>query len=447
MSVKIEKQEKSKVVLEFVVEAAEFDKALDIAFKQNEKNFKLPGFRAGKVPRNVVEKQYGEGVLYEDAFNIAAEQVYSKAIVDNKLDVVSRPEIDVKEIGKGKDLVFTAVVYVKPEAKVKAYKGLKVEKATVKVTAKDVTEEINRVRERSARIESKAKKLADGDIANINFEGFLDGVPFEGGKGEEFDLTIGSNQFIPGFEEQLIGSKAGEEKEINVTFPAEYHSKDLAGKPTVFKVKINDVKVKQLPKLDDEFAKDVSEFETLADYKASVEASLLESKTKLAEREKESKVVDALVEQVEVEIPEAMIETEIDKMMEDFSQNLAAQGFTMDKYLEIINSDADAFRVQFREGAIKDIKFNMALEYIKAKEEINVTDEDIDEKIDELSKQYGKESEGFKNNANVRSYVAKNLKSEKVIAFLVENSKEVAAKKVKDECADEDCGCGHNHKA
>lgn len=446
MSVKIEKQENSKVVLEFVVEAAEFDKALDIAFKNNQKHFKIPGFRAGKVPRNVVEKTYGEGVLYEDAFNIVAEQNYSKAIIDNKLEVVSRPEVDVKEIGKGKDLVFTAVVYIKPEAKIKAYKGLKIEKTVVKVTAKDINAELDKVREKTARIEVKNKKVANGDIANIDFEGFLDGEAFAGGKGEAFDLTIGSGQFIPGFEEQLIGMKASEEKEIEVKFPEEYHSEELAGKMTTFKVKVNEVKVKQLPKLDDEFAKDVSEFETLEEYKKDIEVKLMDSKTKLAEREKEVKVIDALAEQVEVEIPEPMIEAKIDEMMDEFGQNLAAQGFTIDKYLELIGQDETAFRANFRENAIKDIKIGLALDYVKEQEKIEVTDEDIDAKIDELSSQYGKDAEGFKNNANVRAYVNKNLKSEKVIALLIESAKEVAAKKTKkDECKEEDCECGHKH--
>ena len=445
MSVKIEKQENSKVVLEFVVAAAEFDKALDIAFAKNQKHFKIPGFRAGKVPRNVVEKTYGEEVLFEEAFNIAAEQEYTKAIVENKLDIVSRPEIEVKEIGKGKDLVFTAVVYVKPEAKVKAYKGLKIEKASIKVTAKEVTAEMDKVREKVARTEVKNKKIANGDIANIDFEGFLNGVPFAGGKGEGFDLTIGSGQFIPGFEEQLVGLKAEEEKEIEIRFPEEYHSEELAGQLTTFKVKINEVKVKQLPKLDDEFAKDVSEFETLEEYKKDVEAKLLESKQNMAEREKEVKVMDALVEQVETILPEAMIETKIDEMMEEFGQNLASQGFTIEKYLELVNQDEATFRTNFRANAEKDIKIGLALEYIKEQEKIEVSDEEIDAKIEKLSEQYGKEAEGFKNNANVRAYVNKNLKSEKVLAFLVENAKEVAKKAKKDECTDEGCGCGHHH--
>ncbi len=446
MSVKIEKQENSKVVLEFVVEAAEFDKALDVAFKKNQKHFKIPGFRAGKVPRNVVEKTYGEGVLFEDAFNIVAEKEYSKAVVENQLEIVSRPEIDVKKIGQGKDLVFTAVVYVKPEAKVKGYKGLKIEKSVVKVTAKDVNAEIDKAREKVARTEVKNKKIANGDIANIDFEGFLDGVAFAGGKGEAFDLTIGSGQFIPGFEEQLVGSKAGEEKEIEVRFPEEYHSEDLAGKATTFKVKINEVKVKQLPKLDDEFAKDVSEFETLEEYKKDIQEKLTVSKENMAEREKEVKVIDALAEQVEVTLPEAMIEAKIDEMMEEFGQNLGAQGFTIEKYLELVNQDETTFRANFRENAIKDIKIGLALEYIKEQEKIEVTDEEIDAKIEKLSEQYGKEAEGFKNNANVRAYVNKNLKSEKVINFLIENAKEVAKKaKKEDECTDEHCGCGHNH--
>lgn len=423
MSVKVEKKENSKVELEFVVEAAEFNKALDIAFKQNQKHFKVQGFRAGKVPRNVIEKTYGEGVLYEDAFNICAEQVYSKAILENKLEVVSRPEVEIKEIGKDKDLVFTAVVYIKPEVKVKAYKGLSVERPSTKVTAAEVKAEIEKVRERNARIQVVTRKVKKGDITNINFEGFLDGVAFEGGKAEGYDLTIGSGQFIPGFEDQIIGMKTGEEKDLEVTFPEEYHQKDLAGKPVIFKVKVNEVREKKLPTVDDEFAKDVSEFENLEEYKASVEAELVKGKENLADREVEVKVMDALVNNVEVELPAPMVEAEIDRMIEEASANLAQQGITIEQYLEITNSKMEDFREQFREGAVKDLKFTLALEVIRKEEKIEVTDEDIDAKIEYLSAQFGKEAEGFKNNPNVRAYVANNLKNEKVLKFLVENAK------------------------
>ena len=431
MSVKVEKKENSKVELEFVVEAAEFNKALDIAFKQNEKKFKIPGFRAGRVPRAVVEKTYGEGVLYEDAFNIVAEKVFSEAILENKLEVVARPEVEIKEIGKDKDLVFTATVYVKPEVKVKSYKGLSVERPATKVTAAEVKEEIEKVRERNARIENVTRKVKKGDITNIDFEGFKDGVAFEGGKAEGYELTIGSGAFIPGFEDQIIGMKAGEEKDIEVTFPEEYHQQDLAGKPVTFKIKLNEVSEKKLPKVDDEFAKDVSEFDTLEDYKASLEAQLVESKEKLADREVEVKVMDALVENVEVELPEPMIESEMDRMVEEAGANLAQQGLALEQYLEMTKTTKEDFRKQFRDGAVKDLKLTLALEVIRKEEKIEVTDEDIDAKIEYLAAQFGKEADSFKNNANVRAYVANNLKNEKVLTFLVENAKvkKPAAKK------------------
>lgn len=423
MSVKVEKKENSKVELEFVVEAAEFDKALDIAFKQNQKHFKVQGFRAGKVPRNVVEKTYGEGILYEDAFNIVAEKVFSEAVLENKLEVVARPEVEIKEIGKGKDLVFTATVYVKPEVKVKAYKGLSVERPAVKVTAAEVKEEIEKVRERNARIEVVTRKVKKGDIANIDFEGFKDGVAFEGGKAEGYDLEIGSGAFIPGFEEQIIGMKTSEEKDIEVTFPEEYHQKDLAGAPVVFKIKVNQVSEKKLPTVDDEFAKDVSEFDTLEEYKASIEKNLKESKENLADREVEVKVMDALVDNVEVDLPEPMIEDEMNRMVEDAKANLAQQGITLEQYLEITNTKMEDFKNQFRDGAVKNLKITLALEVINKEEKIEVTDEDIDAKIEYLAAQFGKEAESFKNNANVRAYVASNLKNEKVLTFLVENAK------------------------
>ena len=283
MKVKIDKKEKSQVVLEFTMEAKEFSKALDRAFEKNQKHFKVPGFRNGKVPRNVVEKVYGEGVLYESIIEDTVDEEYLKAVKENNLEIVARPELDIKQIGSGKDFVYTITTYVKPEINVKQYKGLEIKKVEAKVAAADVNAEIEKVREKNAVVEEITNRaLKSGDISNIDFEGFCDGVAFEGGKAEKFDLTIGSNQFIPGFEEQLIGMKIGEEREINVKFPEEYHSKDLAGKDSMFKVKLNSIKEKKLAKIDDEFAKDVSEFQTLDEYKKDLKAKLLEAKKKQA---------------------------------------------------------------------------------------------------------------------------------------------------------------------
>ena len=323
MSAKITKKEGSKVELEFVVSKERFNAALDEAFKKNNSKFKVAGFRNGKVPRHVIEKTYGKGVMYDEAFNIVADEEYSKAVVENNLEVVSHPEVDIKEIGKDKDLVFNVVVYVKPEVTVKQYKGLEIEKVNTEVTEDDVRVELDNIRNKNARIITKEDGVVENtNIANIDFEGFLDGVPFEGGKAEKYDLEIGSGAFIPGFEEQLIGMKVGEERDITTTFPENYGNADLAGKTTIFKIKLHEVKKKEIAELDDEFAKDVSEFETLKEYTESVKEKLAAAKANQAKAERETKTVDKLVENTEVEIPEPMVEHEIEHMLREFEQNL-----------------------------------------------------------------------------------------------------------------------------
>ena len=425
MNVKVEKQENSKVVLEFTMPKDEFKKALDKAFVKNAKNFKVPGFRNGKVPRNVVEKYYGEESLYGTVIEDTVDDEFKKAIEEKELEVVSKPELDVKQIGKDQDFIYTVTFFVKPEATVKEYKGLEVEKSDTKVTKKDVENRLNDVRDRNARIVSvEDRALADKDISTIDFEGFVDGVAFEGGKGENFELTIGSGQFIPGFEEQLIGMNIGEEREIKVTFPKEYHAEELAGKEATFKVKLISIKAKILPELDDEFAKDVSEFENLADYKKDIEKKLKQEKEENAQRVKESRVLDKLVENVEVTIPEAMIEDEIEKMVEEFSTNLAYQGLSLEQYCSYMNTTVDNFKANLKPNAEKNVKIQLGLEVIEKMENINVEDKEIDERIDELAKQYGKDSdpESLKSNPNIRHYMAHKLKQDKVIAILVENA-------------------------
>lgn len=423
MGVKIEKQEGSKILMEFNVEGEKFNKALDEAFIKNAKHFKIPGFRSGKVPRNVVEKTYGEGILDEEAFNIVADDEYGKAVEENKLNIVSRPEVDIKQIGKGRDLIFTVVVYVKPEATIDNYKGIKIDKVDTKVTAKDVEEELNKIQSKNARISLKEDgNVENGDITVIDFEGFLDGKPFEGGKAERYELEIGSNSFIPGFEEQLIGMKVGEEKDINTTFPKEYNSKELAGKDTVFKIKLHEIKKKELPKLDDEFAKDVSEFETLEEYKKSVEERLEKSKESAAKADKENKILEKITELVKVDIPEPMIEGKIDNMIEEFKTNLSYQGMTIEQYMQVLNIDDDALRTQFKENALKDIKIGLAMEAINKKEKFEIADEDINKKIEELASQYGQDASALKENDNAREYMKGRLKEEKTIEFLLENS-------------------------
>ena len=420
MSVKITNLEGSKVRLEFVVEKEKFNEAIDEAFKKNSGKFKLPGFRNGKVPRNVIEKTYGEGVMLDEAFNIVAEKEYAKAIEDNKLTVVSHPEIDIKEIGKDKNLEFSIEVYLKPEAKLKEYKGLTIEKASIEVTDDDVKNELENIRAKNARIIQKEDgTVENGDVTVIDFEGFLDGVSFEGGKAEKYELEIGSGAFIPGFEEQLIGMKIGEDKEITTTFPENYGNADLAGKSTIFKIHLHEMKKKELPVLDDEFAKDISEFETLKEYTENVKEKLVKSKEITAKAERETKSIAKLVENVEVEIPEPMIEHEIEHMLGEFEQNLAYQGMNLEQYKQILNIDDAALKAQFRENAIKDIKLRLALELIEKEENIEITDDEINTKIDELSKTYGKDAEPLKKNPNVKQYMTEKLKQEKAMDVVV----------------------------
>lgn len=427
MSGKIAKKEGANIEIEFVVSKEDFNVAIDAAYKKIGKDFKIPGFRNGKVPKDVIEKTYGEAVFYDEAFNIVASEEYVKFLEESKLDVVSRPEvINIDQIEKNKDLTFKLGVSVKPEVEIKGYKEITVSVKAAKVAKEDIDKELESMKEKNARIIPKdSGSVAKGDTANINFEGFKDSVPFEGGKGENYDLEIGSNSFIPGFEDQLIGMKKDEEKEITVTFPKEYGNADLAGKETMFKVKINDIKEKKLPEINDEFAKDFSEFETLEDLKKDLKVKLEKKAEDKFKMDKEQAILDKIVELVKVDIPEAMINTKIDTMLQEFEQNLAQQSITIDKYLEILNTTIDDIKKQFRESAIKDIKLNLAIEFIQNKENITVEENEINEKIEELIKTYGKEkdAEDFKSNPNVHEYLTNQIKQEKTVALLLDNAK------------------------
>lgn len=425
MNVKVDKQENSKVVLEFTMDKETFEKELDRAFHKNAKYFKVPGFRNGKVPRNVVEKVYGEGVLYETVIEDNVDDEYRKAVEDNKLEVVSKPELDVKQIGKGKDLIYTVTLFVKPEATVKKYKGLEVKKIDSKVSKKEVDAAIESDRQKNARVVSvDDRDLQKDDISTIDFEGFVDGVAFEGGKAENFELTIGSGQFIPGFEDQLIGMKIGEEREINVTFPKEYHAENLAGKPAMFKVKLISIKSKILPELDDEFAKDVSEFETLADYRKDVEKKVKKQKEESAKNQKEIAVIDKLVENTEVVIPESMIDDEVESMSNQFASNLAYQGLDLKTYCMYMNTTEEEFKKNLRPEAEKNVKLKLALDAIEKLEEIKVEAKEIDEKIDELKKQYGSENtnDDLNKNENVRHYMEEKIKQDKLMKIIVDSA-------------------------
>lgn len=425
MNVKVDKQENSKVVLEFTMDKETFEKELDKAFHKNAKYFKVPGFRNGKVPRNVVEKVYGEGVLYETVIEDNVDDEYRKAVEDNKLEVVSKPELDVKQIGKGKDLIYTVTLFVKPEVTVKKYKGLEVKKIDSKVSKKEVDAAIESDRQKNARIVSvDDRDLQKDDISTIDFEGFVDGVAFEGGKAENFELTIGSGQFIPGFEDQLIGMKIGEEREINVTFPKEYHAENLAGKPAMFKVKLISIKSKILPELDDEFAKDVSEFETLADYRKDVEKKVKKQKEESAKNQKEIAVIDKLVENTEVVIPESMIDDEVESMSNQFASNLAYQGLDLKTYCMYMNTTEEEFKKNLRPEAEKNVKLKLALDAIEKLEEIKVEAKEIDEKIDELKKQYGSENtnDDLNKNESVRHYMEEKIKQDKLMKIIVDSA-------------------------
>ncbi len=425
MNVKVDKQEKSQLLLKFTMDKETFEKELDKAFHKNAKYFKVPGFRNGKVPRNVVEKVYGEGVLYETVIEDNVDDEYRKAVEDNKLEVVSKPELDVKQIGKGKDLIYTVTLFVKPEATVKKYKGLEVKKIDSKVSKKEVDAAIESDRQKNARVVSvDDRDLQKDDISTIDFEGFVDGVAFEGGKAENFELTIGSGQFIPGFEDQLIGMKIGEEKEINVTFPKEYHAENLAGKPAMFKVKLISIKSKILPELDDEFAKDVSEFETLADYRKDVEKKVKKQKEESAKNQKEIAVIDKLVENTEVVIPESMIDDEVESMSNQFASNLAYQGLDLKTYCMYMNTTEEEFKKNLRPEAEKNVKLKLALDAIEKLEDIKVEAKEIDEKIDELKKQYGSENtnDDLNKNENVRHYMEEKIKQDKLMKIIVDSA-------------------------
>ncbi len=425
MNVKLEKKENSVVEIEFTMDKEQFNVELDKAFKQNAKKFKVPGFRNGMVPRAVVEKTYGEAILYEYVIENTVDEAYKTAVIENNLDIVSRPELDIKQIGKDKDFIFVVNVCVKPEAKVSDYKGIEVKKVSTRVTKKEVEEEIERTREKNARIvtvEDKARELKNGDISVIDFEGFVDEKAFEGGKAENFELTIGSGQFIPGFEDQMIGMKVDEERDINVKFPEEYHATDLAGKDATFKVKLHEIKEKILPELDDEFAKDISEFDTLEEYRKDVNKKVKQRKENQAKAEKEQEAIEKFIEKVEVTIPDGMIDEEVEKMVEEMNANLSYQGLNIDQYLQYMGMSLEDYKKEMRGQAEKRIKLNLGLEAVATQEKVEVSDEDIDTKIKELAAQYGaKDEESLLKNENARNYMKQELIHEKTLKVITDS--------------------------
>ncbi|RAK21354.1 trigger factor [Anoxybacillus vitaminiphilus] len=428
MSAKWEKLEGNQGVLTVEVDAEKVNEGLDAAFKKVVKQVNVPGFRKGKIPRALFEKRFGVEVLYQDALDILLPEAYAKAIEETGIEPVDRPEIDIEQMEKGKSLIFTAKVTVKPEVKLGEYKGLEVEKIDTTVTDEDVENELKRLQERHAELVVKeGGKIENGDTAVIDFEGFVNGEAFEGGKGENYSLEIGSGTFIPGFEEQLVGLEAGAEKEIEVTFPEEYHAKELAGKPATFKIKVHEIKTKQLPALDDEFAKDVDEeVETLDELKAKIKQRLEETKKNEAETTLRNTVVEKAAENAEIDIPEVMVKNETDRMLREFEQRLQMQGLNLELYYQFSGQDEAALREQMKEDAEKRVRVSLTLEAIAKAENIEVTEDDVNKELEEMSKMYGIEVESLKNMLGSLEGIKEDLKLRKAIDFLVENSKIVA---------------------
>ena len=426
MKCKLEKTKNAnEVKFEITIEAEKFDEAIKRVYFKTAKYFNIPGFRKGKAPMQIVEKYYGKEIFYEDAFNEIADEAFQEAIEENKIEVVSRPEVDIKQIEKGKDLIFTVVIQTKPEAELGKYKGIEIKKIEYNVTEKDVKHELEHMQEHNSRlITVEDRPVEEGDIANIDFEGFVDGKAFEGGKAEGYDLEIGSNSFIPGFEEHIVGMKIGEEQDINVTFPKEYFAKELAGKDATFKVKVNEIKKKELPKLDDEFAKDVSEFDTLKELKADIKKKLEKQNEERTKYETQEAVIKALCENMKVDIPEGMIEAEVDRMFKDFEQRLKYQALDKQQYFTITGKTEEEVRKDYEPQAIEAIKTRLAIEAVIKAEKIEATDKEIEDKMKEMAKNYDKEDdEEFMKNENVRNYIKEGIETEKAIDFVVENAK------------------------
>ncbi|MDQ0414153.1 trigger factor [Mesobacillus stamsii] len=429
MSAKVEKREGNQTVLTIEVDAEKVNQGLDAAFKKVVKQINVPGFRKGKMPRQIFEKRFGVESLYQDALDIILPEAYANAIEETGIEPVDRPEIDVEQIEKGKTLIIKATVTVKPEVKLGEYKGLEVEAFDTNVTDEEVENELKAMQEKQAELVVKEEGTAEnGDNVVIDFEGFVDGEAFEGGKAENYALELGSDSFIPGFEEQLIGTATGEEKDVEVTFPEEYHAAELAGKPATFKVKVHEIKGKELPALDDEFAKDAEEeVETLAELKTKIKDRLAHDKAHQKEHFERDTVVEKAAANAEIEVPEAMIDSEIDRMVDEFEQRLQTQGMNMELYYQFTGQDENALREQMKEEAATRIRVNLTLEAIAKAENIEVTDEEVAAELEKMSEMYnmtadqiqaalGGSLEGIKGD----------LQLKKSIDFLVENSKPVA---------------------
>ena len=426
MSLQVEKLEKNMAKLTVEVPAEEFDKALTAAYNKNKGRFNIPGFRKGKAPQAMIEKMYGAGILYEDAVNEALDATYGDAAEESGLDIVSRPEVAIVQVEKGKALIYTATVAVKPEVTLGEYKGIEVQRASAEVTEEDIEAELKRVQEQNSRLVTvEDRAVEDGDQTVIDFEGFVDGKTFDGGKGEDYPLTIGSHSFIDTFEEQLIGKNIGEECEINVTFPNEYHATDLAGKPAMFKVTVKEIKKKELPELNDEFASEVSEFDTLEEYKKDIKEKLAEKKEKAAATENEDHVVEKVVENASMEIPEPMIDSQVNNMVNDYARRMQEQGLSLDQYMKFTGMTIESLKEQMKPQAIKRIQTRLVLEAVVKAENITVADETVEKEITKMAEAYKMEAAQVKEALGDKGIeqMKEDLAVQEAVDFLVAEAK------------------------
>ncbi len=428
MSCKVEELGKNMVKLTIEATAEDFEKAIEKAYQKNKGKMNVQGFRKGKAPRAIIEKMYGVGIFYEDAANEIIPGAYEEAAKESGLEIVSRPEIDVVQVEKGKPFIFTAEVAVKPEVTLGQYKGVEVEKQAIEVTEEEVNAELDKAREQNSRtINVEDRAVAEKDIVTIDYEGFIDNVAFDGGKGENYDLVIGSHSFIDTFEDQLIGKSIGEDVEVNVTFPEEYHAKELAGKPALFKVKIKSIKVKELPEADDDFAQDVSDFNTIAEYKEDIKKNLTEKKEKAAKTAKEDAVVDKIVENATMDIPSAMVDAQKRQMAEDFAQRLKMQGLSLEQYFQFTGMDPKKFMENLEPQALKRIQSRLVLEAIVKAENITIDDEAIEKEMEQMAKTYQMETDKLKEliGEKEKEQIVMDMAVQKAIDLVSNEAKEV----------------------
>lgn len=429
MNVKVEKIEKNKIKMEIEVPSSKFDEAVEKSFKKNAGKFNIPGFRKGKAPKHIIEQYYGKGVFYEDAVDFIINETYTDAIEQEDIYPVDYPKVDIVSMKEGENFIYSAEVVVKPEVKLGKYKGVEVKKVEYPVTDEDIEKQLQDMKEKNARIEDKESGIIEnGDVAVIDFEGSIDGVSFEGGKGENYELTVGSNTLIPGFEEQLIGAKLNDEVNVNVTFPEDYSEESLKGKAASFKVKINAVKYKEFPELDDEFAKDVSEFDTLDELKKDIRNKQEETNKEREKRDFEEEIIKKVVEAAEVEVPEVMVSSEVDYMLKEYDMRLKYQGFSLDKYLNIMNKTVDQLREEFKKTAEERVKTDLVFEAIAKAEAFEATEEEMDKKAEEMASKYGtNDVEKLKENIlKAQKNIIKNeIVNNKVIDLLVKESKTI----------------------